>query len=140
LHAADPNRRFQWVTTTLRPNTLATTRLAEHWAHGLDVTEPFGADYPDTDRLRHIAWLAHATLPYAFAMNGHESADVYCELSAPSGDVWRFGNDDASSRITGTASAFCRVAAQRMDATRSGLNASGPVGELALNVVRTYAA
>ena len=55
---------------TVKPATLATTRLAEHWAHGLDIAGPAGAEWPDTDRLRHIAWLAHRTLPYAFGLAG----------------------------------------------------------------------
>jgi hypothetical protein len=36
----------------LKPATLATTRLAEHWAHGLDITRPLGIAFPDTARLR----------------------------------------------------------------------------------------
>src|SRR5215471_11229792 len=65
LRAADPDQPVQWMVGTLKPATLATTRLAEHWAHGLDIAGPLGADFPDTPRLRHIAWLAHRTLPYA---------------------------------------------------------------------------
>ena len=140
LRAADPKSSFQWATTPLRPNTLATTRLAEHWAHGLDVTEPFDADYPDTDRLKHIAWLAHATLPYALALKGFDATPVYVELTGPSGDVWRFGPDDASDRIVGAAGAFCRVAAQRLAPDDSGLHATGPNAGRALSSVRTYAA
>ena len=51
LRAADPRQPLRWVTTALKPRTLATTRLAEHWAHALDVTVPLGVDYPDTARL-----------------------------------------------------------------------------------------
>jgi uncharacterized protein (TIGR03084 family) len=65
MRAADPDQPVQWMVGTLKPATLATTRLAEHWAHGLDIAGPLGADFPDTGRLRHIAWLAHRTLPYA---------------------------------------------------------------------------
>jgi hypothetical protein len=54
--------------------------------------------------------------------------------------VWRFGPPDAESAITGAAGAFCRVAAQRLDPERSGLEASGPAGTTALRLVRTYAA
>ena len=111
------------------------------WAHGLDIAGPLGADFPDTDRLRHIAWLAHRTLPYALSLAGEQSAPVRCELTAPDGEqVWRFGPPDAESAITGAAGEFCRVAAQRLDPARSGLRASGPHGATALRLVRTYAA
>jgi uncharacterized protein (TIGR03084 family) len=124
----------------LRPQTLATTRLAEHWTHALDVTQPFGADYPDTDRIRHIAWLGHATLPYAFHLAGREPAPVRVELVGPSGARWTFGPQDAPSRIEGSASAFCRVGAQRLLPEESGLRTRGPHGAAALRVLRNYAA
>ena len=92
MRAADPDVPVQWMVGTLKPATLATTRLAEHWAHGLDIAAPLGADFPDTPRLRHIAWLAHRTLPYALSMAGKPDAPVRCELTAPDGaEVWRFG-------------------------------------------------
>ena len=141
MRDADPDQPVQWMVGTVKPATLATTRLAEHWAHGLDIAGPLGADFPDTPRLRHIAWLAHRTLPYALSLAGEPAAPVRCELTAPDGEqVWRFGPADAESAITGTAGEFCRVAAQRLDPARSGLEASGPYGATALRLVRTYAA
>lgn len=139
LRRADPRQPIPWVATRLKPATLATTRLAEHWAHGLDITGPLGVAFPDTDRLRHIAWLAHGTLPYAFALAGQEAAPVYCELIGPAGDTWRYGPTDADSTITGPAGAFCRVGAQRLAPEDSGLVATGPNGDAALRVLRTYA-
>ena len=140
LRAADPQVPVQWVTGPVKPATLATTRLAEHWAHGLDITEPLGIDFPDTSRLRNIAWLAHRTLPYALSRAGEPPAAVRCSLTAPDGlAMWTFGPDDAESEISGTAAAFCRVAAQRLDPAVSGLRATGPHGATALRVVRTYA-
>ena len=141
LRAADPDRPVEWMVGTLKPATLATTRLAEHWAHGLDITGPLGADFPDTPRLRHVAWLAHRTLPYALGVAGEPNAPVRCELTAPdAAEVWRFGPPDAGSAITGAAGEFCRVAARRLDPARTSLRASGPHGATALRLVRTYAA
>ncbi len=146
VRAADPDQPLQWVTGPVKPATLATTRLAEHWAHGLDITGPLGIKFPDTERLRHVAWLAHRTLPYALSLAGQPPVAVRCELTAPDDPAldgtgtWRFGPSDAESAITGTAGDFCRVAAQRLDPVRSGLRASGPHGATALRVLRTYAA
>ena len=151
VRAADPDQPLQWVAGPMKPATLATTRLAEHWAHGLDITGPLGIEFPDTQRLRHVAWLAHRTLPYALSVAGQPLAAVRCELTAPEGagpdeaaadesGTWRFGAPDAESAITGTAGDFCRVAAQRLDPAASGLRATGPHGAMALRVLRTYAA
>jgi uncharacterized protein (TIGR03084 family) len=140
LRSADPARPLGWVRTPLKPATLATTRLAEHWAHALDIAVPLGIDLPDTDRLRHVAWLAQRTLPYALAEAGDQAGPVSCELTAPDGvSVWHFGPAGAESSITGPAGVFCRVAIRRLDATSSGLRATGPYGAAALGVLRTYA-
>jgi uncharacterized protein (TIGR03084 family) len=140
LREADPQQPFEWVTGPVKAATLATTRLAEYWTHGLDITGPLGIDYPDTERLRHIAWLAHRTLPYALTLGGERPAAVRCELTSPNGtEVWRFGPEDAESSISGPAGEFCRVGAQRLDPARSVLQASGPHGATALRLLRTYA-
>jgi uncharacterized protein (TIGR03084 family) len=139
LRAADPDRRHTWAAAPLKPRTLATTRLAEHWAHALDITDPLGIPYPDTVRLRHIAWLGHATLPYAFALAGEDAHDVFCTLTAPDGSTWRFGPPDADSTVTGPAGAFCRVGARRLRPEASGLLTSGPHADAALRVLRNYA-
>jgi uncharacterized protein (TIGR03084 family) len=149
IRAADPDQPLEWVTGPVKPATLATTRLAEHWAHGLDITGPLGIKFPDTERLRHVAWLAHRTLPYALSLAGLPPVAVHCELTGPddaspdNSSTWQFGPPDAESAITGAAGDFCRVAAQRLDPNdpaQSGLRASGPHGAAALRVLRTYAA
>jgi uncharacterized protein (TIGR03084 family) len=140
LRAADPQRPLAWVAAPLKPRTLATTRLAEHWAHGLDVTEALGIPFPDTDRLRHIAWLAHGSLPYAFALAGMAATPVACTLATADGTTLRYGPDDADSTIAGPLGDFCRVAAQRLAPADSALTTSGPHGAAALAVLRTYAA
>jgi uncharacterized protein (TIGR03084 family) len=141
LRGADPGQPLRWVAAPLKPATLATTRLAEHWTHGLDVTVPLGIGFPDTERLRHVAWLAHRSLPYALAISGGQSYEVFCDLAAPGGETrWQYGPPDAGSVISGPAGEFCRVAAQRLAAAESGLTASGPHGAEALRVLRTYAA
>ena len=139
LRSADPERRLRWAAAPLKPRTLATTRLAEHWAHGLDITEPLAMPFPDTDRLRHIAWLGHSSLHYAFSFVGEEPREVYCDLTAPDGAAWRYGDPATESRITGNAGAFCRVGARRLAPDDSGLATDGPHGAAALRVLRNYA-
>jgi uncharacterized protein (TIGR03084 family) len=140
LRAADPRQPVPWAAAPLKPATLATTRIAEHWAHALDITEPLRIPFPDTDRLRHIAWLGHSTLPYAFGLAGQEPRVVFVELTAPDGEsIWSFGPPDADSTIAGPAGAFCRVGARRLAPAVSGLLTSGPYAAAALAVLRNYA-
>jgi uncharacterized protein (TIGR03084 family) len=140
LRRADPQRTFRWAAAPLKAASLATTRLAEHWTHGLDITGPLGIPFPDTERLRHVAWLAHRSLPYAFGLAGIEPHPVFCELTGPDGTTWRYGPPDAGSTITGPAGAFCRVGARRLPAAESGLVTAGPHAAAALQVLRNYAA
>lgn len=140
LASADPEQKVSWAAAPLKPVTLATTRLAEHWAHALDVTEPLGIDLPDTSRLRHIAWLGHGTIPYGCSLAGIEAQPIRAELTAPDGDTWTFGPADAASVIRGSAGLFCRVGAQRLAPAESGLETEGPFATEALSVLRNYAA
>ncbi|GAA2586572.1 maleylpyruvate isomerase family mycothiol-dependent enzyme [Actinomadura fulvescens] len=139
LAAVPKGTRLRWITGRLSPAALATTRLAEHWAHAHDITDALGIPYPDTARLRHIAWLGHRTLPYAFGAEGIEGGPVRCELTAPDGETWSYGEPGAPSSITGPAGDFCRVGARRLDPEASRLKASGPHGAQALAVLRNYA-
>ncbi|MEU7856227.1 maleylpyruvate isomerase family mycothiol-dependent enzyme [Nonomuraea sp. NPDC049141] len=139
LRAQPRGTRLSWVAIPLSPATLATTRLAEHWAHAYDITAPLGIAYPDAARLRHIAWLGHRTLPYAFDVEGVEGGPVYCELTSPDGDLWRFGDPASPSTVTGPAADFCRVGARRLAPADSALKATGPHGRKALAVLRNYA-
>jgi uncharacterized protein (TIGR03084 family) len=140
LRGADPQQRVPWAATPLRPQVLATTRLAEHWAHGLDITAPLDLPFPDTDRLRHIAWLGHRTLPYAFAVEGLDAHEVFCELTGPDGSTWRYGPADAHSTIRGPLAEFCRVGARRLRPDQTSLVTEGPHAATALQVLRNYAA
>jgi uncharacterized protein (TIGR03084 family) len=139
LRSANPRVPVQWVATPLKPLSLATTRLAEHWAHALDITVPLGLDYPDTARLRHVAWLGHATLPYAFRLAGLPATPIRCDLVAPDGSAWRLGDPDAESVISGPAGDFCRVGAQRLPVAEADLKATGPHAATALGLLRNYA-
>jgi uncharacterized protein (TIGR03084 family) len=139
MRQGDPERRLLWVASTLKPSTLATTRLAEHWAHALDITEALGIPYPDTARLRHVAWLAHGTLPYAFRLAGHQPHPVYCELIGPDGTVWTFGDPVRAVHDHRPGRGVLPGRRPAPAAGRVGSGHHGPHAEAALHVLRTYA-
>ena len=141
LLACDPSERVEWVAGTLAARTLATTRLAETWIHTGDVFHAFGGGPPPSDRLWHIARLAHRTLPYAFSTNGRTmTGAVAFRLTGPSGERWDFGDDDAPTVIRGSGAELCRVASRRLPAEdASDLHGDGPDAAAVLEVVRTWA-
>jgi len=149
LSRMDPRERIAWVVNSMSAKAFATVRLMETWAHGLDiraamegrlpVTEDEEAD-ADSPRLRHIAWLAHRMLPFAFSESGESFPDggIRLQLMGPRYASWQFGPQDAENVIRGTASEFCRVAVHRLDVADTGLKAVGDFAEVALRIVRAY--
>jgi uncharacterized protein (TIGR03084 family) len=140
LLACDPSARLQWVAGTLAARTLATTRLAETWIHTGDVFFAFGGGPPPTDRLWHIARLAHRTLPYAFGREGLTMrGEVAFRLVGPNGEEWSFGPDDAPTVIRGSGVELCQVASRRVPPSATSLLGDGPDAADVLAVVRTWA-
>ncbi|MDQ3941088.1 MAG: maleylpyruvate isomerase family mycothiol-dependent enzyme [Actinomycetota bacterium] len=141
LRTADPDRAVAWAAAPLKPRTLATTRLAEHWIHTLDIADPLRIEQPDGDHLRDIAWLAYRSLGYAFERAGRGAPPtVRLELDSPAGESWVFGPENADCLIRGPAGQFCRVAARRLEARAApDLHATGTQCTEVLELVRTYA-
>ena len=141
MREADPSKTYTWAATPLKARTLATTRLSEQWIHAHDIADPLAIEYPDTERLWHIARLAHRTIPYAFMRAGADAApEVHAVLTGPADAVWEFGSPDAPVHVTGTAGEFCRIAARRLDPSEAtSIEAKGERAEEVLALLRTYA-
>jgi uncharacterized protein (TIGR03084 family) len=140
LRAIDPSVRVPWG-IGMRAPSLATARLMETWAHGLDVYAAISVEPVDTDRLRHVAWLATRALPYAYSVAGRQppSDPLRVELTLPSGNEWSLGPADATNRITGPAGEYCRVFVQRLPVSEApGLSTTGDAARDALTVARAY--
>lgn len=139
--AADPAARVEWVVGQMAARSLATTRIAESWIHTGDIAEGLGLARPPADRIRHIVYLVHRTIPYAFSRAGREPAGtVRFEVTSPvDGAAWAFGDADAATVVTGPALDLCRVAGQRASAADTALVATGPDGTDVLALMRTFA-
>lgn len=150
LSRMDGTDRVPWITGDMSARAFGTLRLMETWAHGLDVKDAMEGlltfdeeeDDPiaDTSRIRHIAWLAHRMLPYAFSEAGEDfpEAGIRLELMGPSYARWVYGPEDADDVIKGVAGEWCRIAVHRLDYGETSLKAEGENAETALTVVRTY--
>jgi uncharacterized protein (TIGR03084 family) len=134
-------QRIPWYATAMTGPSMATARLMETWAHGLDVAEALGVSRPPTVRLRHIAFLGHRTLGYAFLAHGRPApaGPVRVELAAPDGTLWTFGPTDAANCVTGPALDFCYLVTQRRHRDDLALTATGPVAEEWLGIAQAFA-
>ncbi|MGA7135616.1 MAG: TIGR03084 family metal-binding protein [Mycobacterium sp.] len=108
-------RKLPWFGPPMSASSMATARLMETWAHGLDVADALGVRRPATARLRSIAHIGVRTRDFAFTINGQQPpSDAFrVELRAPDGSTWSWGPAEASQRVTGTAEDFCFLVTQR---------------------------
>ncbi|MBB3082535.1 TIGR03084 family metal-binding protein [Geodermatophilus sabuli] len=136
-----PSLRLPWYGPDMSITSAITARLMETWAHGQDVAEALGVIRPPTDRLRHIAHLGVATRAFSYRLRGLPvpEVDVAVELTAPSGDVWRWGDRATAERVTGTALDFCLVVTQRRRLSDTDLSVTGDAARGWMQVAQAFA-
>jgi uncharacterized protein (TIGR03084 family) len=111
----DEETRVAWYGPSMGARSFLTARLMEAWAHGQDVVDAVGAERPASDRLRHIAQLGVITRRWSYVNRGLDAPEgtVLVELTAPSGEVWRWNEDATDGAVRGPAEDFCLVVTQR---------------------------
>ncbi|MFF3636545.1 TIGR03084 family metal-binding protein [Streptomyces sp. NPDC002250] len=141
LRDAPAGSRFPWYGPPMSAASMATARLMETWAHGLDIADALGVERPPTDRLRHVARLGVRTRDFAHAVHGltPPAEEFRVELRAPSGDLWTYGPQDAAQRVTGPALDFCLLVTQRAHRADLGLRAEGPDADRWLGIAQAFA-
>ena len=141
LSKAKTSDRVPWLYGDMAARTFATARLAETWAHGLDIHEAAEDDeFEDTDRLRHIVVLAQKMLPWAFEQAGLEyTMEVRVEGIGHMYAKYASGSGESDQLIRGPAGDICRIAVRRLDPSDAeNIIIKGEVAEAALKVMRTY--
>ncbi|HEV2886234.1 MAG TPA: TIGR03084 family metal-binding protein [Jatrophihabitans sp.] len=133
--------RLVWMGPPMSAASMATARLMETWAHGLDVADALGVTRRPTGRLHHIAWLAVRTRDFAFRARGKAAPDApfRIELTAPDGSLWTFGSPEAEQSVTGPALDLCLLATQRRHRSDLALTAVGPDADAWLDLAQAFA-
>lgn len=141
LRAAPPGARFPWYGPPMASASMATARLMETWAHGLDVAATLGVVRPPTDRLRHVVRLGVRTRDFAYTVHGltPPAEEFRVELTSPAGEVWAFGPESAPQRVTGPALDFCLLVTRRAHRADLALTAVGTDAGRWLDVAQAFA-
>ena len=136
-----PGERMAWFGPPMSPPSMATARFMETWAHALDVYDALDISVEPTDRIRHVAHLGVRTRDFAFVTQGLEppAEEFRVELTAPSGDLWSWGPDDAAQRVTGPAHGFCLLVTQRVHRDDAGIAADGKDADAWLDIAQCFA-
>ena len=134
-------RKLPWFGPPMSAASMATARLMETWAHGLDVADALGVRRPATARLRSVAHIGVRTRDFAFTVHGLPvpAEPFLVELRAPDGDAWTWGPDDAAQRVSGSAEDFCMLVTQRRPIADLDVTAVGPDAQKWLTIAQAFA-
>ncbi len=141
LAALPDGARLPWFGPPMGAASMATARLMETWAHGVDVTDALGMPPSATSRLRHVAHIGVRTREFAFGQHGlpRPDAEIRVELAAPDGGSWTWGPETAEQRVTGPALDFCLRVTQRRHRDDLALVAVGADADRWLDVAQAFA-
>jgi uncharacterized protein (TIGR03084 family) len=134
-------RKLPWFGPPMSAASMATARLMETWAHGLDVADALGVKRRASQRLRSIAHLGVRTRDYAFFVNNlvPPSESFLVELRGPDDDTWSWGPQDAGQRVTGSAEDFCFLVTQRRALSTLDVKAVGGDAQRWLEIAQAFA-
>jgi len=133
--------RLAWLGPPMGAGTMASARIMETWAHGLDIADALGVVSAPTDRLRHVADLGVRTRDHSFTTRGLPVPDhpFRVELTSPSGQSWVWGPADATEWVRGPGLDFCLLVTQRRHRDDLGLDAVGAAADTWLSIAQAFA-
>jgi uncharacterized protein (TIGR03084 family) len=141
LTTVTDGRKLPWFGPPMSAASMASARMMETWAHGVDVADALGVTREPTARLRSIAHIGVRTRDFAYTV--HEltpPTEVFrVELSAPGGGAWTWGPDDAAQRVTGPAEDFALLVTQRRALHDLDVTAVGADAQKWLTVAQAFA-
>lgn len=126
---ADPKARLKWAGPDMSARSSITARLMETWAHGQEVYDQLGVERQNKDRIQNIVVLGVNTFGWTYKTRNENLPGPmpFLQLTAPSGAIWTYGDDNPTERITGAAEAFCQVVTQTRNIADTDLNVQGHV-------------
>lgn len=141
LRAFPEGQKMPWFGPPMSPASMATARLMESWAHGVDIADALGITVEPTDRIKSIAHLGVRTRNFAFGNNALEAPaeEFRVELTAPSGALWSWGPEDSAQSVKGSAHDFCLLVTQRRHRSDLDLVAVGPDADAWLDIAQAFA-
>lgn len=140
LAALPGDHMVPWLVRPLPAAVLAAAGMMELFAHGQDIADGLGISRTYTDRIGHLVAFAVRTWDFGYLARGLQVPDVTFrfELTAPSGQVWAFGPEDAEQRVAGPAVDFCLLVTRRRHHADLGVKATGEDAEAWLEIAQAY--
>ncbi|RII06889.1 hypothetical protein DSC45_35075 [Streptomyces sp. YIM 130001] len=140
LAAVPEDEVVPWLVNPLPPTILTCAGIMELFGHGQDIADALGVRRTPTDRLRHLVDFAFLTRDFGYQSRGETPPDepFRFELTAPSGEIWRIGPEEAAQTVTGPAHDFCLLVTRRRHRDDLALTATGRDAEHWLDIAQAY--
>ena len=138
---ADPKARLKWAGPDMSARSSITARLMETWAHGQEVYDQLGVVRANADRIRNIVVLGINTFGWTFRNRKMDVPEPvpFVSLTAPSGEVWTYGEPSEAERIEGRADEFAQVVTQTRNIADTHLKVTGPVATQWMGFAQCFA-
>ncbi|WP_456696560.1 TIGR03084 family metal-binding protein [Aeromicrobium sp. P5_D10] len=141
LRDVPDGEKIAWFGPPMSPTSMATARIMETWAHGHDVAEALGLAVLPSSRARHVCHIGVRARGFAYLVHGEQDpgVDIRVELTGPGGELWTWGAEDASDRVTGSAHDFALLATRRRHLDDVDVSAQGQVASHWLTIIQAFA-
>ncbi|WP_373487544.1 TIGR03084 family metal-binding protein [Blastomonas sp.] len=138
---ADPAQRVPWAGPSMSARSSITARLMETWAHAQAAFDVLGIEREHGDALKNICVLGLNTYGWTFRNRKLDPPQPMPQLllTAPSGEVWTFGDAVVGERIEGQAAEFCQVVTQTRNLADTALQVTGPNATAWMAIAQCFA-
>lgn len=140
--AADPKHRVPWAGPDMSVRSSITARQMETWAHGQAIFDLLGIERQESDaRIRNIVMLGVNTFGWSHKVQGLAVPDAMplLRLTAPSGEIWEYGEAEDAGLIEGPAVDFARVVTQTRNIADTALKTEGEVARRWMETAQCFA-
>ena len=139
--ATDPKRRITWAGPDMSARSSITARQMETWAHGQEVFDCLGQLRVDSDRIKNIAHLGVSTFGWTFInrKEGVPEPAPHVVLTAPSGAVWKWNEQQDTNRVSGPATDFCQIVTQTRNVADTSIQTFGDIASRWMAIAQCFA-
>lgn len=131
FHAADPDKRVKWAGPDMSVQSSIIARQMEHWAHAQAIFDLLGVERMNADRIKNVAHIGVTTFSWSFRVRGETppAPKPFIRLTAPSGTIWTWNEDQPDNRVEGSAVEFSQIVTQCRNVADTGLNLTGEIAK-----------
>jgi len=139
--AADPEKRVKWGGPDMSVRSCIIARQMETWAHAQAIFDVLGKVRIDADHLKNVAHIGVTTYSWSFKVNGIAPIlpKPYIQLTAPSGAIWEWNENQTDNLVEGSATEFCQVVTQCRNIADTSLNVIGEAATTWMNIAQCFA-